>query len=123
MHHHYPDGQPYPISECPLVGVFETGQALRDHEDLFFRKDGSPVDVACSIAPIVVGGKITGAVLVVRDITERKRAEEARARLAAIVEYSEDVIIGKTLDGIITSWNKGAQKIYGYSEEEVVGNL
>ena len=57
----------------------------------------------------------------IRDITERKLAEEERARLAAIVEYSEDAIIGKTLDGIITSWNAGAARIYGYSAEEIVG--
>src|SRR5918994_5277084 len=56
-----------------------------------------------------------------RDITERKQAEEVRARLAAIVESSEDAIIAKTLDGIITDWNRGAQKIYGYSAEEVLG--
>ena len=56
-----------------------------------------------------------------QDITERKRAEEDRARLAAIVESSDDVIIGKTLEGFITSWNKGAERIYGYSAEEAVG--
>jgi PAS domain S-box-containing protein len=56
-----------------------------------------------------------------QDITERKQAEEDRARLAAIVESSDDIIIGKTLEGIITSWNKGAEKIYGYSAEEAVG--
>ncbi len=55
------------------------------------------------------------------DITWRKRAEEERARLAGIVEYSEDAIIGKTLDGIITSWNAGAERIYGYSAQEMVG--
>jgi PAS domain S-box-containing protein len=77
MHHHYPDGRPYPMSECPLVNVFESGQTLREHEDVFFRKDGSPIEVACSHAPIVVDGRITGAVLVVRDITERKRVEKA----------------------------------------------
>src|SRR5215208_1607051 len=77
MHHHYPDGRPYPMSECPLVKVFESGQTLREHEDVFFRKDGSPVEVACSHAPIVVDGRITGAVLVVRDITERKLVETA----------------------------------------------
>ena len=57
----------------------------------------------------------------IRDITERKRAEEIRAQLAAIVESSDDAIIGKTLDGIISSWNKGAEKVYGYMAAEVVG--
>jgi PAS domain S-box-containing protein len=56
-----------------------------------------------------------------RDVTERKRSEEESARLAAIVESSDDVIIGKTLEGIITSWNKGAERTYGYSAEEAVG--
>ncbi|HEX8000945.1 MAG TPA: PAS domain S-box protein [Pyrinomonadaceae bacterium] len=55
------------------------------------------------------------------DITERKRAEEIRARLAAIVESSNDAIIGKTLEGIVTNWNKSAQQMYGYSEEEIIG--
>ncbi|MDQ3833807.1 MAG: PAS domain S-box protein, partial [Actinomycetota bacterium] len=66
-------------------------------------------------------GEVRFAVNIFRDITERKKAEETRARLAAIVESSDDVIIGKTLEGIITNWNLGAQKIYGYSAEEVVG--
>src|SRR5215217_3497359 len=56
-----------------------------------------------------------------QDITERKQGEQARSRLAAIVESSDDAILSKTLDGIVTSWNRGAQEIYGYSTEEIVG--
>ncbi len=59
---------------------------------------------------------------VTMDITERVRADEIRSQLATIVETSTDVIIGKTLDGIITSWNKGAELLYGYSAEEAVGH-
>jgi PAS domain S-box-containing protein len=54
------------------------------------------------------------------DITERKRSEEAQRQLAAIVESSDDAIIGKTLDGIVTSWNKGAERLYGYTAEEII---
>ena len=57
----------------------------------------------------------------IHDITERKRVDEMRAKSAAIVGNSDDAIIGKTLDGIITSWNSGAQRLYGYSAEEVLG--
>lgn len=55
------------------------------------------------------------------DITKRKQAEMEQAKLAAIVASSEDAIVGKTLDGVITSWNAGAKKLYGYTEQEVVG--
>jgi PAS domain S-box-containing protein len=66
-------------------------------------------------------GQITGTVHVARDITERKRMEASQSRLAAIVESSDAAIIGKTLDGVVTSWNRGAEEIYGYTAEEVVG--
>lgn len=56
-----------------------------------------------------------------RDITERKVAEEARQTLASIVEHTSDAVISKALDGTILTWNKGAERIYGYSAEEVVG--
>ena len=62
-----------------------------------------------------------GAVNMLVDITERKRAEEATQRLASIVNTSDDAIISKDLDGIISSWNKGAERIFGYMAEEIIG--
>ena len=84
------------------------------------RKDGSLVSVEVSANVISYGGR-EAISIVVRDITEHKQTEEISSRLAAIVDSSDDVIIGKTLGGIITSWNRGAEKIYGYSSEEAVG--
>ena len=84
------------------------------------RKDGSLVSVEVGANVISYSGR-EAISIVVRDITERKQAEEVSSRLAAIVDSSNEAIIGKTLDGTITSWNRGAEKIYGYSSEEVVG--
>src|SRR5215204_5971509 len=125
MHHHHPDGRAYPISECPLVRVFESAQTLRDHEDVFFRRDGSPIDVSCSLAPIVVGGEITGATLVVRDITERKRAEEAlqisETRFRTIIEQSPLSIQILSPDGRTLQVNRAWETLWGVTLKDVAG--
>jgi len=84
------------------------------------RKDGTEFPVEISLSPVETaeGTIVTSAI---RDITERTLAEESRLRLATIVESSDDAIISKNLDGVIASWNGGAQRIYGYTEAEAVG--
>src|ERR1022692_4855599 len=84
------------------------------------RKDGTefPVEIGLSPFETEEGSLISSTI---RDITERKRLELGREQLASIVDYSDDAIIGKSLEGIIVNWNKGAERLYGYSAEEVIG--
>ena len=86
------------------------------------RKDGSLYEDEHTITPVLSKeGKVTHFVAIMNDVTKRKRAELASHRLAAIVEFSDDAIIGKDLEGVVTSWNFGAEKIFGYSAAEMVG--
>lgn len=84
------------------------------------RKDGTlfPMDLSVSEVNLADRRMFTG---FVRDITDRKAAEKAMAYYAVLVESSDDAIIGKTLEGNINSWNRGAEQIFGYSREEVIG--
>jgi PAS domain S-box-containing protein len=84
------------------------------------RKGGGefPVEVSLSPAQTTAGVLVTSAI---RDITERKLAEGNRFKLAAIVESSDDAIISKNLDAVIVSWNAAAEQIFGYTEQEAVG--
>jgi PAS domain S-box-containing protein len=108
--------------ENPVARVLREGQiaGLANHTILIAR-DGSEVPIDDSAAPIRENETTTGVVLVFRDITERRRAQQDAAYLAAIVESSDDAIIGKSPDGIIRTWNAGAERLYGYQAEEVIG--
>ena len=109
--------------EDPVRKVMREGivVGLPNHTMLIAR-DGGETPIDDSAAPIIDDrGEVAGVVLVFRDVTERRRAEEQRERLAAIVESSDDLIVSKTLDGVITSWNRGAERFLGYTADEVVG--
>ncbi|MBC7911233.1 MAG: PAS domain S-box protein [Pyrinomonadaceae bacterium] len=86
------------------------------------RRDGSVFPARVTDSPVYdADGKQIGIVGSSEDISERKRGEEARRLLAAIIQSSDDAILSKTLEGKVTSWNAGAQKMYGYTAEEAVG--
>lgn len=109
--------------ENPVERVFRENivVGLANHTALI-SKDGKEVPIEDTAAPIRdEQGRTGGAVLVFRDVTEARHALEARLRLAAIVESSDDAILSKNLDGIITSWNRGAERLYGYLHEEIIG--
>jgi PAS domain S-box-containing protein len=84
------------------------------------RKDGTqfPIEISQSPLQTEAGLLVSSAI---RDVTARRRADELRFRLAAIVEGSDDAIVSTTLTDIVTSWNHGAQTLFGYTEEEMVG--
>ncbi|HJR06912.1 MAG TPA: CHASE domain-containing protein [Pyrinomonadaceae bacterium] len=105
VHYLKPDGSPFPMSECPLIEVLNLKAPITNREDMWVRKDGTMIPIFCSCAPIVIDGKVTGAVLAAHDITERKRAEANRARLARQTALRADVSVtlaeNKTLPAIL----------------------
>ena len=96
--------------------IFQFEARVRDAHDAYrwISVRGRTLDAHDDKRPIRVGGVTT-------DVTERKSAEIAAMRLAAIVEASEDAIVGKDLNSVVTSWNRGAEKMFGYSADEIVG--
>jgi PAS domain S-box-containing protein len=108
--------------EREILARLRAGERIEQFETVRVRKDGRRIDVSLSVLPVRdAAGRVVGASKIARDISERKRAEEMRALLAAIVDNSDDAIVSKSLEGVISSWNRGAERIFGWSAAEAVG--
>ena len=108
--------------EANLVQRLQEGETISHLETTVLRKDGDLIPVSLSISPIhAPEGEIIGIARIVRDLSAQRRAERDILRLAAIVDSSEDAIISKDLNGIVQTWNKAAERMFGYTAEEMIG--
>jgi two-component system, sensor histidine kinase and response regulator len=123
VHHHKPDGSIYPVDECPIYRAFKKGEGCRVDTEVIWRRDGNSVPVEYSSFPILEGGKITGAVVTVADITVRKRAQEkvreSEQLFRSIFENAQIGIGVFNIEKQELSPNRALQEMLGYSEKEL----
>ncbi|UCV07624.1 ATP-binding protein [Dechloromonas denitrificans] len=142
-HHHKPDGSPYAPADCDVSRTLHDGARRQVNDDLYWRKDGSCFPVEFTVAAVELDGRVSGAVNVFRDISERKRSEaelqqhrrnleelvqqrttalmETEARASHILDSSADGLYGSDRNGIITFINPAACAMLGYRAEQVIG--
>ena len=116
------DGTPIVHEQSPMATAIKEGRDINEVELVIERPDGQIRNVLFNPKPFFNSrGHIIGGVNMLIDITERKNIEERNRHFTAIVHSSDDAIISKTLDGVITSWNTSAERIFGYTSQEMIG--
>jgi PAS domain S-box-containing protein len=126
FHHTQKNGCPYPVEECPVHSALTNGCTNYATEEAFLRKGGTPFPVEFTTAPIIEDGNIVGAVIVFRDITERKLAEnalqESEQRFATTLASIGDAVIATNVEGKIAFMNGVAEKLTGWTIHEVLNS-
>ena len=105
-----------------ILGQIAQGNKVDHFETIRLAKNGTEIPISLSVSPVMdSSGRIIGASKIARDISDKRRSDEKTAMLAAIIDTSDDTILSKSLNGIIQSWNKSAERMFGYTEEEMIG--
>src|SRR5687767_8251746 len=109
--------------EQEVIDRLRDGEPVRHFESMALTKDGRLLPISLAVSPIVTDdGRLVGISRIFRDISRQTALEREALRLAAIVDSSEDAIVSKSLDGIVQTWNRAAERMFGYSAEEIVGH-
>jgi PAS domain S-box-containing protein len=121
VHHTKSDGKGYPREQCPIYSAFTDGKVHQISNEVFWRKDGTSFPVEYTSTPIKENGKLAGAVVVFKDITERKKTEHALYLNKLVLDSAGEGVLGLCLEGTTTFVNHAAEQMTGYSAQEIIG--